>query len=1160
MKKIFTSTRTASSFISIRMIFILMISLLFFNSNQAQVLITASGSHAQNFDGLLNTGSGTWTDNSTIPNWYSQRTGTGITYSASTGTSNAGGLYSFGSTAATDRALGSVGSNNAVAGGFAHGVQFKNTSGGTVSDVKVSYTLEQWRFSGALSVHQFYCYYKKSVTRIDSLNPPDTFHIPPVDINAINGWTQVPGLTLNSPITSGTAGALDGNLAANRVSISDFTIPGLTLANNEFLMIKWDDSNHVTTDHGLGIDDVNISWTVSTTTVPSLSASSLTSFGAVCLNTTAGPNSFTLTGSDLTNAGITVGPLTGFSFSSSAAGPFTSTLSITQPGGALSSTVYVNFTPTAAQSYNGTIPVTGGGASSITVAASGSGVSSITPTFTQVAPICNGASFTLPGTSDNAITGIWTPAINNTTTTTYTFTPNAGQCASTTTMTVVVNNTPTTLTSTAATAITTTGATAGATVSQGCAPLTSYGIQYSTTSGFTPGTGTQVVSTNLAGGSFSATISGLTASTTYYYITYAVSSTGTVFGTQLSFTTSPSTPTTATGVVISQVYGAGGNSGSLFNADYVELHNNTSTSQTLTGYSVQYASAAATGNWSGKSKLPTATIPAGGYYLVQMSSSSTLNGAPLPTPDYVSNPTIAMSASNGRVALVSDTITLSGCPSTSNIADLVGYGTSVCSETAALPALDTLHAGFRNNNGCEDTNNNLANFYLSAPSPRNSASPVSICGVVPIVPTLSATALTSFGNICLGTVAGPNSFVINGTNLTAADLVVGPLSGFSFSTSSTGTFTSSLNIPQTGGTLAATTVYVQFTPTAVQSYSGNIPVNGGGLANAVNVAVTGAGSSTLTPSFTQVAPVCSGVTFTLPTTSTNGVTGSWTPAINNTTTTTYTFAPGVNQCAVSTTMTVVVNPSVTPEFTQVAPICTGENFVLPNTSNNGVTGTWLPAVNNTATTTYTFTASSGQCALTATMTVEVNSSNSQVVTGDSTSITANAAELHGSIAGTPCAPITETGIEYSGISGFVNGFGIKVPSNNFSAGNFSSQVTGLVQNTVYYYKAYAKSGATISYGEQKLFITSAIPSGLTVYSTPIVRGTNVHYTLSGIKPGHYAVRIFNSVGQLVYQKDMILQLNFIDDNFILPAKLPIGLYTLQVFNPTFKIQKSMMVQ
>ena len=161
MNRFFTSFTKTTNCIQL---FLFLILFSFVTSNvKAQVLITASGSHAQNFDGLLNTGSGTWTDNTTIPNWYSQRTGTGTTYSASTGSSNAGGLYSFGAaTGATDRALGSIGSNNVVAGGFAHGVQFKNTSGGTVSDVKVSYTLEQWRFSGALTVHQFYCYYKNT--------------------------------------------------------------------------------------------------------------------------------------------------------------------------------------------------------------------------------------------------------------------------------------------------------------------------------------------------------------------------------------------------------------------------------------------------------------------------------------------------------------------------------------------------------------------------------------------------------------------------------------------------------------------------------------------------------------------------------------------------------------------------------------------------------------------------------------------------------------------------------------------------------------------------------------------------------------------------------------------------------------------------------------
>lgn len=125
------------------------------------------------------------------------------------------------------------------------------------------------------------------------------------------------------------------------------------------------------------------------------------------------------------------------------------------------------------------------------------------------------------------------------------------------------------------------------------------------------------------------------------------------------------------------------------------------------------------------------------------------------------------------------------------------------------------------------------------------------------------------------------------------------------------------------------------------------------------------------PKFTQVPAICTGDAFTLPTTSNNGITGTWSPAINNTATTTYTFTPDAGQGGVTTTMTVTVNQKDTPTFTQIAPITSGQSFTLPTTSDNGITGTWSPAVNNTATTTYTFTPTAGQCANTTTMTVEV---------------------------------------------------------------------------------------------------------------------------------------------------------------------------------------------
>ena len=130
----------------------------------------------------------------------------------------------------------------------------------------------------------------------------------------------------------------------------------------------------------------------------------------------------------------------------------------------------------------------------------------------------------------------------------------------------------------------------------------------------------------------------------------------------------------------------------------------------------------------------------------------------------------------------------------------------------------------------------------------------------------------------------------------------------------------------------------------------------------------------LEPTFNQVAPICEGdILNALPTTSTNGVSGTWQPAINNTATTTYTFTPNTGVCANTASMTIVVNQKTTPTFNQVAPICEGDILnALPTTSTNGFAGTWQPAMNNMATTTYTFTPNTGVCANSASMTIVVN--------------------------------------------------------------------------------------------------------------------------------------------------------------------------------------------
>src|SRR5512138_2739193 len=134
-------------------------------------------------------------------------------------------------------------------------------------------------------------------------------------------------------------------------------------------------------------------------------------------------------------------------------------------------------------------------------------------------------------------------------------------------------------------------------------------------------------------------------------------------------------------------------------------------------------------------------------------------------------------------------------------------------------------------------------------------------------------------------------------------------------------------------------------------------------------------SAQVTPTFTAVAPICSGATLSaLPTTSLNGITGTWSPALDNTTTTTYTFTPSAGQCATLTTLTITVNPQVTPTFTQIGPLCQNSTApALPATSDNGFAGTWGPSTISTATvgtTTYTFTPAD-PCATTATMDITI---------------------------------------------------------------------------------------------------------------------------------------------------------------------------------------------
>lgn len=174
------------------------------------------------------------------------------------------------------------------------------------------------------------------------------------------------------------------------------------------------------------------------------------------------------------------------------------------------------------------------------------------------------------------------------------------------------------------------------------------------------------------------------------------------------------------GVVISQVYGGGGNAGSTFKNDFIEIFNAGSAIVSLNGWSVQYSSAAGT-TWQVTSL--SGLLAPGEYYLIQESQGAGGTTA-LPTPNATGN--IAMSATAGKVALVSSTTALTGsCPvGGATVIDFIGYGTGVsgasCFEgTAAAPTLTNTTANLRKLNGAQDTDNNSVDFAVGAPNPRN---------------------------------------------------------------------------------------------------------------------------------------------------------------------------------------------------------------------------------------------------------------------------------------------------------------------------------------------------------------------------------------------------------------------------------------------------------
>jgi hypothetical protein len=237
----------------------------------------------------------------------------------------------------------------------------------------------------------------------------------------------------------------------------------------------------------------------------------------------------------------------------------------------------------------------------------------------------------------------------------------------------------------------------------------------------------------MSGGDTTATITpapGLLVNRTYQLrVTTAAAAAagGTLLTAYTSDFVTATSPACTPQVVMSQIYGGGGDPGATYQFDYVELHNRGWSYASLDGWSIQYAPAGGT-TWQ-VNPLAGTLVP-GGYFLVQLGSGGA-TGSSLPTPDVAPASPSNISASAGKIALVSSTTAMSGpCGTPGVIVDFVGYGaTATCTSSGAAsqaPSASNTTALMRAS-ACADQNVDATDFGVSAPTPRTSASAAEIC-------------------------------------------------------------------------------------------------------------------------------------------------------------------------------------------------------------------------------------------------------------------------------------------------------------------------------------------------------------------------------------------------------------------------------------------------
>jgi DNA/RNA endonuclease G (NUC1) len=784
----------------------------------------------ENFDSLQSAAgtTQTWSDNVTIPGWYSSRT----QYTAATGSSNSGALYSFGVAGVnpvTDRALGSIASGSTLT--VYQGVKLTNNTGATITSLDISYVGEQWRNAGNTTAHKLSFEYRVADPGV-------------ITSIATGTWTAFNALDFTGPIATSTITVLDGNNPANRIPKSATLNTSVT--NGKEIWLRWVDPDDAGADHGLAVDDFSVTphgtagdtapFVASTSplnnaiNVPVSSDISLTFsepvnvtgnwFQFACTvsgtkqvadtSVSGGPTTFTInpnndfapneqctftvlkdqvSDQDPNDPPDTMASNSIFSFT--VAGP------PVDPGSVVISQVYggggnagatfrndfievINHTGSPinlngwsvqyASAAGTTWQVTplsgslqpgqyyliqeasGGGAGAVNPTADATGTINMSATNGKIALVNSVSALSDACPSDPSVidfVGYGTTAScfeGSGPAPTLSATAAAFRLANGCTDTNdndqdFTSDTPNPRNTSSATNncafLSGAGSASPASVSPGDNTLltvnvtpgsnpTSTGVSVVADLSAIGGSATQSFAGNGNSFSYLATVANATSAgqkSLAVTITDAQSRTA---NTSINLTVLQPPPS-GDHLVISQIYGGGGNTGAAYGNDFVELYNPGSSAVDLTGWSLQYAAFDSSGWGSNKQPLG-GTIGSGEYYLIKLGAGT--GGGPALPPANVEG-VINLSGSTGKVALVSSFQPLSGtCPlADPNLVDFVGYGSTAttsrfCYEgTAPAPGPNGNNtvSVFRKAGGATDTNNNANDLITGAANPRRTA-------------------------------------------------------------------------------------------------------------------------------------------------------------------------------------------------------------------------------------------------------------------------------------------------------------------------------------------------------------------------------------------------------------------------------------------------------